>query len=185
MRNRPFADWTPGGLLLLLFLLVPSLLTSVSRSSAPDKPPCDETVFVQVSGKVRSPGVYGFCQPPDIEKLLSRAGGLTSGTKMHLPINDILYHSGICVDLRSEGDTTTVHIREMSAFYKASLGIPISINKETPEGLTVVPGFGPKIARAIVRERAKRGAFKSLDEILSIPGIGPNLFRKASRYLTL
>ena len=73
----------------------------------------------------------------------------------------------------------------MSAFYKITLGIPISLNRESLEGLTAVPGIGPRIGGAIVRERAKRGNFKRLDEILSIPGIGPTFYRKVTRYLVL
>jgi competence ComEA-like helix-hairpin-helix protein len=73
----------------------------------------------------------------------------------------------------------------MSAFYKITLGIPISLNNESLEGLTAIPGIGPRIASAIVRERAKREGFQQMDEMLSIPGIGPTLYRKAARYLTL
>lgn len=73
----------------------------------------------------------------------------------------------------------------MSAFYKITLGIPISLNNESVNGLTAIPGIGPRIASSIVRERAKREGFQQMDEILSIPGIGPKLYRKAARYLTL
>jgi DNA uptake protein ComE-like DNA-binding protein len=73
----------------------------------------------------------------------------------------------------------------MSAFYKVTLGIPISLNTESLYGLTAIPGIGPSIARAIVRERDKRMGFQQKNEMLSIPGIGPILYKKVARYLRL
>lgn len=74
---------------------------------------------------------------------------------------------------------------EMTAFQKMTLGMHISINLETLEGLTAVPGIGPGLARLIVRERNNRGRFKSLNEIKSIRGIGPVLYKRVSPYLIL
>jgi len=71
------------------------------------------------------------------------------------------------------------------SFYKISLGLPISVNKESEEGLTALPGVGKNMAKAIVEERAKRGGFKSLDEIMGIPGIGPKFYVKMKPHLTL
>ena len=98
---------------------------------------------------------------------------------------DILYHSGANVDVRSDGKRPGVSESEMSAFYKITLGIPISLNRESLEGLTVIPGIGPKIAGEIVRERLNRGGFKRVDEILSVQGIGRKLYEKVGYYLVL
>jgi len=51
--------------------------------------------------------------------------------------------------------------------------------------LTAIRGIGPGIASAIVCERARRGGFKSLDELMSVPGIGRKLYIKVSPYLVL
>jgi len=73
----------------------------------------------------------------------------------------------------------------MSAFYGITFGLPVSLNRETLEGLTAIPGIGSGLARAIVRERNERGGFQSIDEILSIQGIGPSLYRKIRPYFVL
>jgi competence protein ComEA len=73
----------------------------------------------------------------------------------------------------------------MSAFSKLTLGIPLSLNRENEEGLTAIPGIGPAIARAIVAERTARKGFKSLDELLSVPGIGPKVYTRIAPYLIL
>jgi len=155
---------------------------------AADSPPCHEKVFVQISGNIQRPGVYAFCQPPALKELLNRAGRLIPGTQKPLPGNGILCHCGssICLrNVRNDGQKAYIFGDEMSAFYKITLGIPISLNNESLNGLTAIPGIGPRIASAIVRERAKREGFQQMDEMLSIPGIGPALYRKATRYLTL
>jgi competence protein ComEA len=185
MRKRQINDSAAGALILLFFLLTMHLLRGIFSFSAADSPPCDEKVFVQISGNIKWPGVYAFCQPPALKELLNRAGGLIPGTQKSLPGNGILCHCGSSICLRSDGQKAYSFEGEMSAFYKITLEIPISLNNESLNGLTAIPGIGPRIASAIVRERAKREGFQQMDEMLSVPGIGPALYRKATRYLTL
>ncbi len=185
MRKRQINDSAAGALILLFFLLTMHLLRGVFSFSAADSPSCDGKLFVQISGNIQRPGVYEFFQPPALKELLNRAGGLIPGTQKPLPGNGISYHGGSSICLGSDGQKAHIFEGEMSAFYKITLGIPISLNNESLNGLTAIPGIGPKIASAIVRERAKREGFQQMDEMLSIPGIGPALYRKATRYLTL
>jgi competence protein ComEA len=74
---------------------------------------------------------------------------------------------------------------DIPAFYKFTLGIPISLNRESEEGLTAVPGIGPKLAGAIVRYRDTRGGYKALSEIKDVPGIGDKTYKKILPYLEL
>ena len=100
-------------------------------------------------------------------------------------LRDCLLPSGAQIAVHRDSHGFRVSEGEMSAFYKATLGIPISINKESWEGLTAVQGIGPKIARALVSERTKRGGFKAVEEILSVEGVGPGLYAKIRSRLTL
>jgi competence protein ComEA len=76
-------------------------------------------------------------------------------------------------------------LSEMSAFYKITLGIPISLNTESETGLTAIPGIGPGLAKAIVEKRSKRGGFLRLSDVLSVKGIGPRLYKRISPFVTL
>lgn len=89
------------------------------------------------------------------------------------------------VDMHGVKEAYKVCDAEITAFQKITLGMPVSINTEGLEGLTAIPGIGPKIAESIVREREKSGGFKSIDEIRSIRGIGPALYGKIRPYLVL
>lgn len=169
----------------MLLIITTHVLIGFFVSASPDTSVHDETVFVQISGDIQSPGIYGFCESPDLQRIVNRAGGFVSKTQNPLPENSAQYPCGSRIDLRSDNGMLHIYKGEMRAAYKVTLGIPISLNREPVEGLTVVPGFGPRIAGAIVRERAKKGGFRHLDELLSVPGIGPKLLRKVSRYLAL
>ena len=93
--------------------------------------------------------------------------------------------SGMEITVYQEGNDTRFVLGEMSAFYRITLGIPISVNKESETGLTAIPGIGPGLAKAIVQERSERGGFKRLDEVLSVKGIGPKTYKKIEPYLVL
>ena len=52
-------------------------------------------------------------------------------------------------------------------------GVPIPLKDATPEDLAVVPGISPGLAIEIVRDRAARGPFHSVDDLLRVRGVGP------------
>jgi len=171
--------------LLLLFILSVPVLKGIFSPPEFSKNPCNKKVFVEISGDVAHPGVYGFCRLPDLKDLFDRAGGLICQAEKDLPFKHIFIHSGTCVDVRSDGKESYVFNGEMLAFYRITLGIPLSINRETGDGLTAVPGISTRIANAIILERTKRGGFKRMNEILSIKGIGPALYKKLNYYLAI
>ncbi len=62
---------------------------------------------------------------------------------------------------------------------------PVNINLATAEELQQVPGIGPATAAKIVQMRKSYGAFKSVDDLRSIRGIGPKRLEKMRPYLTV
>lgn len=172
-------------MLLLLLLVALNVMKGNFSSAGTETAGCEEKAFVQVSGDVVRPGIYGFCEPPDLKTLLRRAGGLIPGKKKTYVPTDVLFNSGTDIDVQCRGKRLQVFEGEMSAFYRITFGMPVSLNRETQEGLTAIPGIGPGLAEAIVRERNERGGFQSIDDILSIQGIGPSLYGKIGRYLIL
>ncbi|MGI6609391.1 MAG: ComEA family DNA-binding protein [Limnochordia bacterium] len=49
----------------------------------------------------------------------------------------------------------------------------LDLNTATQKELEQLPGIGPVLARSILKERAKRGRFASVEDLLSVKGIGP------------
>ena len=55
-------------------------------------------------------------------------------------------------------------------------GAPINLNTATTEDLDTLPGIGPTLAAAILRERERRGGFTSVDQLRDVRGIGEKRF---------
>ncbi|WP_407075250.1 helix-hairpin-helix domain-containing protein, partial [Neisseria blantyrii] len=54
----------------------------------------------------------------------------------------------------------------------------VNINAASPQELEALPGIGPAKAKAIAEYRAQNGAFKSVDELTKVKGIGPAVLAK-------
>ena len=64
-------------------------------------------------------------------------------------------------------------------------GKPVNINTANSEELQQVPGIGPATAQKILQMRKSYGAFKSVDDLLAIRGLGEKRLDKMRRYLTV
>jgi competence protein ComEA len=62
---------------------------------------------------------------------------------------------------------------------------PINLNTAGATELQQVPGIGPSTAQKILDTRKSYGAFKSVDDLLAIKGIGPKKLEKMRKYLTV
>lgn len=62
---------------------------------------------------------------------------------------------------------------------------PINLNTANAEQLQEVPGIGPATAEKILKMRKSYGAFKSVDDLRAIRGIGPKRLEKMRKYLTV
>lgn len=61
----------------------------------------------------------------------------------------------------------------------------VNLNTATKEELIAVTGIGPARAQAILDYRAQHGAFKSVDELKDVKGIGARRFEKLKAELTV
>src|SRR5467141_3095817 len=62
---------------------------------------------------------------------------------------------------------------------------PVDLNTATSQELQQVPGIGPATAEKILQMRKSYGAFKSVDDLLAIRGLGPKRLEKMRKYLTV
>lgn len=60
---------------------------------------------------------------------------------------------------------------------------PVNLNAATSEELQLVPGIGPATADKILQMRKSYGAFKTVDDLLAIRGIGKKRLDKMRKYL--
>lgn len=73
-----------------------------------------------------------------------------------------------------------------SVFSLAVFAAPVNVNTAGVSALTEnIVGVGPKLADRIVKYRSENGAFKSIDDLSNVKGIGPKLIEKNKENLLL
>lgn len=61
---------------------------------------------------------------------------------------------------------------------RRTVGGRIDLNQATLEDLTRLPGIGLSLAGRIIEFRRRNGRFREIDDLLSVPGIGPATVEK-------
>ncbi|MFJ4481736.1 helix-hairpin-helix domain-containing protein [Streptomyces longwoodensis] len=146
-------------------------------------------IVVDVSGKVRKPGIHRLPAGSRVADALRAAGGVRPGTN-----TDGLNRARFLVD----GEQVAVGITGAApgppagagtsgavgsgagaargAGAGAAPGAPISLSTATAEQLDTLPGVGPVLAQHIVDYRTRHGGFRSVDELREVNGIGERRF---------
>ncbi|MBB4791689.1 ComEA family DNA-binding protein [Streptomyces nodosus] len=159
-----------------------------AEPDAPARPPSPVTagaaagaeVVVDVSGKVRSPGLQRLPAGSRVEDALRAAGGARPGTD-----TDGLNRARLLVDgeqiavgvpAAAPGTDPAGPATGGSAGGPASVTSPLSLNTATVEQFDTLPGVGPVLAQRIVDYRSQHGGFRSVDELRGVNGIGERRF---------
>jgi len=66
---------------------------------------------------------------------------------------------------------------------KAPPATPLDLDSASAADFDRLPGIGPVLAARIVEHRRTHGPFRHVDELLSVPGIGPRLLERLRPYL--
>ncbi len=68
---------------------------------------------------------------------------------------------------------------------QAQPAVMVNVNKATTEELIKVRGIGPVMAKRIIEHRDKNGAFKSIDDLAQVQGIGGNKLKRIQDQVTV
>lgn len=134
-------------------------------------------VVVHVLGKVEHPGVVTLPPGSRVTEAIKAAGGVRPGAKtgtlnLARPLVD---GEQIPVGIRAPtppppppgGAATTA---------PGAPGTPLDLNAATPDQLDDLPGVGPVLAQRIVAYRTQHGAFRSVEQLQDVSGIGSRRF---------
>lgn len=125
-------------------------------------------ILVDVSGKVRDPGVRKLPPGARVEDALAAAGGVRPGTD-----TTGLNRARVLMD----GEQVLVGApAPPPAGGAGAASGPLSLGTATTEQLDGLPGVGPVLAQHIVDFRTARGGFRSVEDLRQVTGIGERRF---------
>ncbi|MFE3605188.1 helix-hairpin-helix domain-containing protein [Streptomyces goshikiensis] len=125
-------------------------------------------IVVDVSGKVRDPGVRRLPAGSRVEDALAAAGGVRPGTD-----TGGLNRARVLVD----GEQVLVGAPAPPVPGASGPGAgPLSLGSATVDQLDGLPGVGPVLAQHIVDFRTARGGFRSVEDLRQVNGIGERRF---------
>ena len=67
----------------------------------------------------------------------------------------------------------------------ASVSAAINLNTATASQLESIPGIGAKTAERIIEYRQKNGAFKKVEDLMNVRGVGEKSFLKIKPLITV
>ncbi|WP_344420643.1 ComEA family DNA-binding protein [Streptomyces lavendulocolor] len=151
----------------------PTAAGPASRRARAGAPP----VVVDVSGKVREPGVLRLPAGSRVADALRAAGGARPGTDLTGLNRARVVMDGEHIVVGAPAPPAGQAPPGASAAAGPGGGTgPVGLNSATVEQLDTLPGVGPVLARHIVDYRTSHGGFRSVDELREVNGIGERRF---------
>ncbi|MFE2376628.1 helix-hairpin-helix domain-containing protein [Streptomyces sp. NPDC059398] len=147
-------------------------------------------IVVDVSGKVRRPGIQRLPAGSRVTDALAAAGGVKDGTDTSGLNQARVLTDGEQVVVGSPAGQAAIagagpdgggtggsgpSTGGPAAGGPSTAG-PVSLSTATVEQLDTLPGVGPVLARHIVDYRTEHGGFTSVDELRQVTGIGDRRF---------
>lgn len=172
--------------ILVGFLIAGVLLVAARVPSgtpvALEPPPTEVPIEVHVVGAVLRPGVYIFPEGSRVQDAITAAGGLTSDADLRATNLAAKLEDGQQLEIPAGGGgagaavPTTAFRVIPSSATATPSGDLININSASLEQLESLPGIGPTTAQNIIDYRTVHGPFAHIEDILNVAGIGPATF---------
>ncbi|NUO42156.1 MAG: ComEA family DNA-binding protein [Streptomyces sp.] len=146
-------------------------------------------IVVDVSGKVREPGIHRLPAGSRVADALRAAGGVKSGADttglnrarflidgeqivVGSPAGAAPGPAGAAGGAAGASDS----VGSGGSVAGAGPAAPVSLNTATVDQLDTLPGVGPVLAQHIVDYRTQHAGFRSVDELREVNGIGERRF---------
>jgi competence protein ComEA len=144
-------------------------------------------VVVHVAGAVTTPGVVDLARGTRVIDAIEAAGGALPNADLDRLNLAAKVVDGERVLVQHVGDPPAP--ADPAAGADAASGAtpagPLNLNTATQAQLELLPGIGPALAQGILAERAKKGGFRSVNELREVHGIGERRFADLAPLVTV
>ncbi|MGY5117390.1 helix-hairpin-helix domain-containing protein [Streptomyces sp. 900105755] len=129
-------------------------------------------IVVDVTGKVRDPGVHTLPAGSRVTDALRAAGGVRPGTDTDGLNRARFLTDGEQIVVGGPAPPAAPGPAAGGPATGAGPAAPLSLNTATVEQLDALPGVGPVLAQHILDFRTQHAGFRSVDELRQVKGIG-------------
>ncbi|KUL53239.1 DNA-binding protein [Streptomyces sp. NRRL F-4489] len=138
-------------------------------------------VVVDVTGKVRRPGIHRLPAGSRVTDALEAAGGVVPGANLRGLNRARLLTDGEQIVVGEEGapgggggsgQAGAGGGGGAGSGTPGTTSGPVSLSTATEQQLDALPGVGPVLARHIIEFRTQHGGFTSVDQLRQVSGIG-------------
>ncbi|MFH8754419.1 helix-hairpin-helix domain-containing protein [Streptomyces atroolivaceus] len=135
-------------------------------------------IVVDVSGKVRRPGIQHLPAGSRVADALRAAGGVREGVDVTGLNRARVLTDGeqVAVGLPAAPPPAGGTGAGGATAGQAGPAAPVSLGTATVEQLDTLPGVGPVLAQHIIDYRTEHGGYRSVDELREVDGIGDRRF---------
>ncbi len=159
--------------------------TAIPAVITPTIPAIAEELIVDVSGRVRKPGVYSLAKGARAIDALNLAGGALPGVNLgDINLAHILF-DGEQIIVGAPRVAYSSGSRSAPKAKAPTAASPLSLNSATLAQLDTLPGIGPVMANRIFAYRKLNGPFTLLDDLKKVSGIGDATFAEISKLVRI
>ncbi len=177
--------------------ILAGVLVFVSRAPAGspivlNAAPTEVPIAVHVIGAVARPGLYEFPTGARIQDAIDAAGGvLAEASSESLNLAQLL-EDGQQLDIPYKAGSAPVSTPGLD-LPTSTTPTPsadpnvelININTATLEELDTLPGIGPSTAQKIIDYRTANGPFANIEDLVNVSGIGPSTMDQIRPLITV
>ena len=164
-------------IVIVTFILIDPKQSTAREDEIAEVSTASGSYKYSIEGEVYKAGTYTLDESVSMAELIAAAGGLTNNADPLCFFEDAILKSGQTYYIASKYDSSD--ICNSSAITK------VNINEDGAETLTSINGITSSIASSIVSYRTENGTFNTLEDLLSVYGIGNATYRKIRNYVTL
>jgi competence protein ComEA len=158
--------------------IIPTVIT-------PSIPAIAEVLIVDVSGRVRKPGVYSLDKGSRAIDALNLAGGALPGVSLgDINLAHLLF-DGEQIIVGAPRVSYSSSSRSAPKAKAPTAASPLSLNSATLAQLDTLPGIGPVMANRIFAYRKLHGPFTLLEDLKKVSGIGDATFAEISKLVRI